>query len=179
MTAPVLLLTRRALAALPDLPGQAGPVHMMTVTKWERSGMPVAERGRKGKPSRYSEVDVRAWLQAREAAVTAGTVIDVINARARKELAQARLAEQKHETLSRVLLPRAEVERVWAMEVAAVRQKLLSLPTTVADRILRAATLDGLAGVERVLDEVVKDTLRELSGVKTAEQPKKKKQATA
>jgi hypothetical protein len=43
----VELVTRRELAA------RLG-VHMQTVTKWEREGLPIAERGRRGRPSRMT-----------------------------------------------------------------------------------------------------------------------------
>lgn len=48
------LVTRRELA-------EKHSVHMQTITKWEREGMPVAERGPKG----ATVADVRAWLKAR------------------------------------------------------------------------------------------------------------------
>jgi phage terminase Nu1 subunit (DNA packaging protein) len=157
------LMTRRQLAALTDLPGQDGPVHMMTVTKWERDGLPVAERGRKGKPSLYREVDCRAWLAARKEAAKNGSALDVAQERARKEHWQALLAEQLHKARERELLPRAEVERAWGAEVAAVRTRLLAWPTTLADRVHRAATLEGIGGVERALQEAVREVLRELA----------------
>jgi hypothetical protein len=157
------LLTRRELAGLRDLPGQTGPVHMMTVTKWERAGLPIAQRGRAGKPTLYSEVDCRAWLAAREEAAKNSGALDVAQERARKEHWQALLAEQLHQARERELLPRADVEKAWAAEVAAVRAKLLAWPTTLADRIHRAGALEGIAGVERALHEAVREVLRELA----------------
>src|SRR5690242_8772915 len=74
-------LTRRELAAVHD-------VHQQTITKWEQAGMPVLERGRKGKPSRYREADVRTWLEQREAAAKADGHVDAVKDRARKERAQ-------------------------------------------------------------------------------------------
>lgn len=158
------LLTRRQLAAVADLPGQDGPVHMQTVTKWERDGLPIAKRGRKGKPSLYSEADVRAWLAVREEVAESGNALDLAQERARKEHWQALLAEQLHKTRERDLLPRADVEKAWTAEVAAVRTKLLAWATTLADRVTRAATLEAEPGVERVLGEAVREVLRELAG---------------
>jgi phage terminase Nu1 subunit (DNA packaging protein) len=151
------LLTRRELATVLD-------VHVMTIVKWDRSGMPVAERGRKGKPSRYSEVDVRAWLAAREeAAKQPGAPLDVAQERARKEHWQALLAEQKHKVLARELIPAAEVERVWGAERDAIRTSLLALPTHAA-RVARVSTLEGEVGVERELKAIAHEILRELAG---------------
>lgn len=165
------LLTRRQLADVPDLPGQAGTVHMQTVTKWEHEGLPVARRGRKGKPSLYDEAAVRAWLQAREEAAASPDALDLVQERAKKEHWQALLTEQTHKVREKELLPRAEVEKAWSAEVAAVRARLLSWPQTLTDRVHRAATLTGLPGVERVLQDAVREVLIELSGVEETREP--------
>lgn len=151
-------VTRRQLAELLG-------VHMMTITKWEREGLPVEQCGRKGKPSLYREAEARAWLAAREeAAKQPGGALDVAQERARKEHWQALLAEQTHRARERELLPRHEVEKEWAAEVAAVRTKLLAWRTTLSDRLTRVAVLEGEAGVERVLEQAVREVLTELSG---------------
>lgn len=150
------LLTRRELAALLGK-------HMQTITKWEREGLPIAELGRRGRPSRYRETEVRDWLAAREAAAAGDGRNDAVKQRAEKERWQARLAEQMVMARSRELLPRAEVEKAWAAEVAAVRSRLLAWPVTLADRLHRASTLEGVAGVERVLNDAVREVLIELS----------------
>ncbi len=150
------LLTRRALAA-------AFGVHMQTVTKWEQDGLPIAKRGRKGKPSTYRESDVKAWLEAREAAASKSGMVDVAQERARKENAQAKLAEQTYQVRARTLLPAEEVARLWSAEVTAVRSVILSSYTTHADRVYRAATVDGLAGVELALKDLAYEILRELA----------------
>ena len=156
------LLTRRELALAMD-------VHPQTVTKWERDGLPIAERGRKGKPSRYHEAACRAWRTAREDAARSSGLVDVAQERARKERAQAILAEQAYQARARELLPRHEVEKVWAAEVAAVRRKLLSWPMTLSDQLFRASALDGVAGLERVLTEAVHAVLLELSAAPVEE----------
>jgi phage terminase Nu1 subunit (DNA packaging protein) len=150
------LLTRRELALVLG-------VHMQTVTKWERDGLPVANRGRRGKPSTYRESDVRAWLKSREVAAQSGQANDVARERARKERAQALEAEQRVAFRARELLPAEEVEKAWTAEASAVRAILLASYTTHADRVYRAATLDGLAGVERVMKDVAHEALRELA----------------
>jgi len=136
---------------------------MQTVTKWEQDGMPIAERGRKGRPSRYSESAVRAWQDAREEAAKTSGHVDVAQQRARKELAQAVLAEQTFKLRQRELLPRADVERVWGGEVAAVRAIILASYTSQADRIHRIATLEGVGGVETALKELAHEILRQLA----------------
>ena len=115
-------VTRRELARRLD-------VVMMTITKWEQAGMPCAEPGRKGKASLYSELEVRKWLTAREKTAQTNGVHDVARERARKERAQAILAEQTVQIRARELVPRVQVERAWASEVAAVRAILLAWPS--------------------------------------------------
>jgi hypothetical protein len=136
---------------------------MQTVTKWERAGLPIAEQGRLGKPSRYAEAAVRAWLDSREVEARRSGVAEVSTERARKERAQALLAEQSYEARSRSLLPADEVERVWSAEVAAVRTAILASYTTQADAVHRAGVLDGVGGVERELKRIALELLRELS----------------
>lgn len=150
------LLTRPEIAVLLG-------VNAHTICKWERDGFPIAKRGRRGVASMYRESDGRAWLQAREDAARTAKPIDVAQERARKERAQAELTEQTFQTRAKNLLPRDEVEAAWGAEQKAVRTKLLALPTAYADRVHRAAVLDGVDGVEDALKEAVYDVLRELA----------------
>jgi hypothetical protein len=150
------LLTRRELA-------EHLSTHMMTVTKWEREGLPIAQRGSKGRPSFYREVDVRAWLQLREEAAKQPGAVNLVQERARRERAQAILAEQAYLIRNRDLLVRDEVEKTWSAEVAAVRAKLLSWSTGLADALHRAAVTDGIPGIERVLEDATRDVLLELA----------------
>jgi hypothetical protein len=148
---------------------------MMTVTKWEREGMPVARHGRRGKPSMYLEAEVRAWLHRREEAMKGpdGT-LDLVTERARRERWNAALAEQRFNANEQKLLPAEEVETGWRAEVTAVRAKLLSWETTLADQVYRIATLEGLAGVERFLKRAVYDVLTELSSPPEEQAPRQK-----
>lgn len=154
------LLTRRELAEVLG-------VHMMTVTKFEQSGMPIAERGGRGRASRYREVEVRAWLRGREEARSADGTVDLVRERARRERAQAELTEQTLKVRARVLLPSEEVERVWSTRLTALRTRLLAMPVMLADQLARAAALEGPAGVERQLTVAINEALRELAGAAT------------
>ena len=148
------LLTRRELASTLN-------VVMSAVTKWEHAGLPIAERGRAGLPSRYRLAQVREWLAAREtAARTSGP--NLAEERARKERAQAALTEQTRAIRAKEYLLAADVEKVWAAHVAAVRAKLLAVPATRADALHRAGVLDGVAGVEDALSAAMMEVLREL-----------------
>lgn len=154
------LVTRRELAA------EMGVV-VDTVTKWERQGMPTAVVGRSGRPSRYSVAEVRAWLERREEAAQASGLVDVAQERARKERAQAELAEQTFRIRAGQYVAVDELEKALAARVAATRTKLLAWQQTLADRVHRASTIEGVPGVERVLAEAVAEVLHELSALST------------
>jgi len=136
---------------------------MGTVTKWEQSGMPCAEAGRKGKASLYSEPAVRKWLAEREKAAAKDGTVDVARERARKERAQAILAEQTVAIRARDLLPRVQAEKEWVAEVMAVRAKFLSWPATIADRLARVAIVKGLEAHKLALKEEIHRLLSELA----------------
>lgn len=157
------LITRQELAKALD-------VHEITITKWQREGMPVAKRGGRGRPSYYDEVEVRQWQDAREEAARTSEHLDVIQQRARKERAQALLAEQTLAIRARELVPRRDVEKAWAAEVSAVRAKLLVWPATISPQLARVATLEGANGVEAFLKSAVDDLLNDLSQPDDGEQ---------
>jgi phage terminase Nu1 subunit (DNA packaging protein) len=150
-------LTRRQLA--PRL-----GVHPESIVRWEREGMPCKRPGRHGRPSWFSEREVRAWLAAREAAVQTAGPVDLMRERARREKAQAVLAEQLFQARARALLPADEVEKKWTQEIAGAKAILLASYTQGADKVFHAATTDGLRGVERELQAIVFAALRELAG---------------
>lgn len=161
MTKQSPLVTRRELAKSLD-------VHMQTVTGWEGGGLPVKEPGRKGKPSLYSEADVREWLANREKAAQKNGTVDLTRERALRERAQRISLEQLQQIRAGDLVPRVQVERAWAAEVSAVRAKLLAWPSTISDRLYRESAVKGVKGVERVIKEAVEGLLRELSEPKRA-----------
>lgn len=153
-------------------------VHPMTVTKWEQDGLPIAHRGRRGKPSLYDEAACRAWLEARETA-SDGAPVDLARERARKERAQALLTEQTYATRAETLLPAEDVDRLWSTELTAVRAKLLALPQGYADRLARAVTLRGVAGAEAAIKDMVDEALTEFAAGPTARPPRKRRRVRA
>lgn len=162
------LLTRKQLA-------KALNYNERTIAKLQDEGMPVAVRGRGGAPSQFDEAEVRKFLRERADKKPADQGNKSFFAeRAEKERWQGLLAKQQYLTRQRELLPRQEVERAWGAEVTAVRTKLLSWSTTIADQVHRVSTLEGLPGVERVLNDAVRDVLRELASPPEAEKPPKK-----
>ena len=152
-------LTRLALAA-------ALGCAVRTIHKWEGEGLPVAIRGRGKQPSRYDETAVRAWLQTREGQIRQDTA-GLTAARTQREHWQAKLAHQQYQVRGRMLLPVEQVDRIWSGQVAAVRARLLLMPQTLADKLLRIGATDGAAGIERELERAIHQVLTELSTGKT------------
>jgi len=164
------LLTRQELAY------RLG-VNPQTVTKWIEEGLPVAARGKGRRPSRYEEASVRRWVAAHEKATDGraptsgagskpanGVATNLVEARARKELAQAVEAEQRVAIRAAKLIPIEDVDQIWSTQVAAVRARLLAIPVALTDRVLRVGALEGAAAAERALQEAIYEALRELSG---------------
>jgi hypothetical protein len=143
------LLNRRALAERLE-------VHPQTVVKWQEEGMPVAERGGKGRASLYDE--------ARRAAAAKGPAVDLVAERARKERAQAVEAEQRVAIKAREYRPIGEYTRVWQATLEALKTAILTTYLTKADQVHRAGVLAGVAGVEAELKAIALGLLRELGG---------------
>ena len=109
-----------------------------------------------------------AWVESRKEAA-AGEQVDLVRERARKELAQAKLAEQLHAQRAGKLLDADDVEATWTSEITRVRAKILSTYMTSADRVHRAATMQGVEGVEQELKTMAYDLLRELASGEPAD----------
>lgn len=160
------LKTRRDLAALLG-------VNPATVQSWTEMGMPVAQRGGKGRPSLFDQAAVQAWLDARDekAKEAIAGSLNPAQERARRDRWTARLARQTYLVRKRVLLPADEVMKEVGSRIAAARAKFLSVPTSYADRIHRVATLEHVPGVERLLREMVREVLRELTDLRPHGKP--------
>ena len=141
-------------------------VHMDSISKWERQGLPIVKRGGRGRASKYDLEAVRAWLAARDKAAQKAVEgpLDPVQEKAARDHWQAMLAEQTHQIRQRELLPAADVERAWAAHVAAVRAVLLAIPVAHSDRVFREGTLHGVDGVEKALQAAIYDALRQLAG---------------
>lgn len=138
--------------------------HARTIAKWIREGLPIAVRGRGGRPNQYDLELCRAWKDARDqAAADQDGPVDLARERARKDRAQALLAEQLYAVRAGKLLDAQAVQRAWAKEYAAIKTILIASYTSAADRVHRASTLDGLPGVEREMKAVAFAALREIS----------------
>lgn len=127
-------------------------VHEDTIRKWAQDGMPVARRGKGRRASWYDVDEVQAWKRTREraSAVAAVAAEKVQNLRVERELKQIEKAKRLGQ-----LVPVEEVERRWAGIVAAVRERILSLPgTALQQNIITADKEDALIAL---CDEALTD----------------------
>lgn len=154
-TSKAATLTRRDLAKRLD-------VHMQTITKWEREGLPIASRGRKGRPSLYAIDAVKAWLTAREGsgAGSGSAFSRYQDAHARQRTALAELAELQLEE-RRGRLVDAQVMHAKLTDVfARCRTKLLGLPSKAKLGLPHLTHGDVLA-----LDAMVREALEDLATI--------------
>lgn len=164
------LLNRQQLA------GQLN-VHMQTIVKWADRGLPIAEPGRRGNAHLYDLAAVQKWRSGREEAAKENGNYDVQRERARKDRAQAILAEQTIAIRAGELLLKSEAEAAWTAVLAAIRARLLAWPTTLADRLYRASAIGGVSALEQKLKDEVYDVLTELSQAPQKKQAAAKKKA--
>jgi terminase small subunit / prophage DNA-packing protein len=145
------LLTRRQLADLHGVvPGR--------ITKWERDGLPVAERGTKGRPSQFDPQAVQQWLDARESTAQTPDHLDLAQERARLARLQADRVALDIAVKEGQLVPASEVEAAWASLVLSARERLLALPSIALQR----GVVDA-AGEDQLI-QLVRESLDELTG---------------
>lgn len=159
------MLTRTELA------GFLG-VNPVTITKWQGEGLPVAQRGGKGRESKYRMAEIWAWGLARERARAGAAGVDMSLPVERAKLArvQTRKAELEVRRREGELVEVAEFHQVGGLMVHAIRQGVLRLPQAVADAVVaQVAGGAGPAAVEATLMQACRDVLRELASWKGPE----------
>ena len=87
-----------------------------------------------------------------------GMIPDYNDSRARSEFEKANLLELDRKAKEALLIPRDQVEKVWADAVTIARTKLLAVPTRARQRIPHL-TLEEVA----ILDDLQREALQELS----------------
>jgi phage terminase Nu1 subunit (DNA packaging protein) len=156
------LVTRREMSELLD-------VHMATITAWERSGLPIEVRGRRGIPSQYDMAAVLDWhvRRARPAgqageAVCGATEKALLDRRKREEI------ELKLRLRAGELVEVAAVQAEFVDIATRVKSRLRALPSSIAEQLVSAAA-SGPAVVKTMLLSHVDQVLRELAREGTAE----------
>jgi phage terminase Nu1 subunit (DNA packaging protein) len=154
-----LLLTRSELALVFKVTPQR-------ITIWKTNGMPVADRGSRGRESRFDLADVNTWWLARELQARGldpkSPRIDLGNERALLARAQARKTMLEVQTREQQLLPRDQVVADGRAFILAVRAKLLALPRELAraGHIPVEKQADVTALIRQALEELARWTTR-------------------
>ena len=121
------LLTRPELA-------EAFGTHPQTVYKWEAGGLPIAERGSRGRASRYALSDCVDWFVRRELAargVTNGARLDPMHERAMLDKARREAVEHALAIKKREYVPIRDVEIHWSRIMVELRNFLRGLPSRI------------------------------------------------
>jgi phage terminase Nu1 subunit (DNA packaging protein) len=134
-------------------------ISIRTFSELEGQGVIVpVERWRGGRASQYDAVEtLKGFLRHVRQEHPGGGERE---ARARRDLGQARLAEQLHKKREGDLLEKSDVAAVWSSIVLAIRSALLRLPRSVAAACAVASVPDE---IERLLTAEVRTMLSELS----------------
>jgi phage terminase Nu1 subunit (DNA packaging protein) len=119
------------------------------ITRYRREGMP---------NSSLESAD--AWYRQNvNRRVRVDEVPDYQESRARREAAEAELAELKAAQLRKELVPVADVERQWSGEAGRVREAFLQL----ADRLAPVLEMRPIGFIRQTLDAEVRQVLTGLS----------------
>ena len=139
-----------------------------TIAKWLEEGLPVARRGKGGRPSLYHVRDCVTWVLARELHARAPQQVGDATG-LQPQLEHALLERRKREEIELKL----QVRRGELVEIAAVRAeyadiattvkaRLRAIPTAVADQMIAAAAV-GPVAVRQLLAARIDQALRELA----------------
>ena len=133
-----------------------------TVSAWVKSGCPVVERGRQGREWVFDTADVADWLEQRAVAAVEGqsVLMDIEEARRRKLVAEAVMAEADADQRLAKLILVEDAEELFGAECATVRTRLLALPSNWAPAVHRCKTV---AEVYSILEKAVIEALEDLS----------------
>jgi phage terminase Nu1 subunit (DNA packaging protein) len=152
-------MTRPQLAA-------AFNVSEMTITRWERDGMPVARRFTRGRSTLFSRAGVEKWRDSHQVSDQPDGVKLTI-AKARLADAQREKVELDNAERQLQLLPRDQIVR----EVAALMKGLTAQLRSLPRRAVQTGAINGDQVVG--LEELVREILIEISLWKTvADLPK-------
>lgn len=91
--------------------------------------------------------------------------ISLYEAQRRRTLAQAKQEEIKAQQLAGELVDRETIKTEWLKTAAAIRNRLLAIPTKTAPLVLAVKTLPE---VKRILEDQIHEALAELSAFRLA-----------
>lgn len=133
-------------------------VSVQALDGWFSAGCPVAQRDAQ---SRITKVDLQAMAQWRidRAAMSEGNGLDFERTRLTK--AQADKTELEVAELRAELIPATKIETHWQAMIAAMRARLVGLPSKIAPQV---AGPDDLTRVQDMIQAGVYEALAEIAG---------------
>ena len=134
-----------------------------TIRSWQRAGMPVEQRGRRGVASRYSVADCVEWaIQRAEAQARAmPDDADFEQARARKVAAEAGLAEIALAKARGEVVELDTAAKAVGAALATTRARLLQIGAKVAPQ---ADLQPDEATLQALLDDAIHEAIEPISG---------------
>lgn len=107
-----------------------------TVDAWMKRGMPVKQRGSRGKSWQINTAEVSAWLEQRAAERVGGDVSDETELKRRKLAAEAQKLELELARAKGELVPLDQLERALSNTFAEIKTNLRSVPSRVATALI-------------------------------------------
>jgi phage terminase Nu1 subunit (DNA packaging protein) len=112
-----------------------------TVDAWIKRGMPVVQRGSRGKAWQINTAEVSAWLEQRaKESAAGGDQADERELKRRKLAAETAKVELELARVRGEVVPLAQLERALANTFAEVKTNLRSVPSRVATAIIGEET---------------------------------------
>lgn len=108
-----------------------------TIRSWDRQGCPTETKGARGQAFTYNTASVIDWREAQILLAATGTAsaMDYLDARRRKMIADARLAEIELDLKEGAVVEIETIADAVVREYATARNKLLGIPTKIAPRL--------------------------------------------
>ena len=134
-------------------------VSVQALDGWFTAGCPVAQRDAQGRITKVDLADMARWRIDRAAADSGGSDLD--RERTRLTKAQADKTELEVAELRAELVRTPLIEQHWQGMVAAMRAKVVAIPSKVAPQV---ASPEDLNRVQELMQAVVFEALAEIAG---------------
>ena len=143
-------------------------VSAMTINNWVTRGCPVAQMVGPNKKWAFNLAQVVDWRmeQAKKAAKGEAKSVDLDEAKRRKLVAEAEMAELDLEVRQGQLVEIEAVAKTVGDDYANMRAKLLSIPSKISPQLVG---VESVTRIQSVLDKVVSEALEELISDKVYE----------
>lgn len=137
-------------------------VSLPTISAWVRRGCPAQQKGARGKEWKFDTADVARWRedQAVQNAIGSAEGVDMDEAKRRKTIAEAQMAELDLARARSEVIAIGDVAQIVTDEYASVRARLLEMPGRLAQPL---SIEDDPAQIERELRAAVTEALEELT----------------